>query len=168
MPWARKVNRPNTTGHGEFDRACQAAYRLLTYKPRSRKEMISRLEMKGFSSKVIEEAVKRLEAQKYIDDDSYGQSLARSLIQRKLLGRDALMSELLKRGLDRELVERIIENSYIESDESDLAIRALEKKWRNLSENPIEVAKRRASDYLRRKGFSFGIIRRVIVEKFGI
>jgi len=33
----------------DFRKAQEAAYRLLSYKPRSRKELILRLEAKGFS-----------------------------------------------------------------------------------------------------------------------
>lgn len=158
----------NSEQSGDLGRAQEAAYRLLAYKPRSRKELISKLEEKGFSQEIIVEVIKRLEAKKYIDDEAYGQALARSLIQRRFLGKEALRAELSKRGLDREVVERIIEESYIERDEGDLATRALEKKWNSLRGKPLKVARRRASDYLRRKGFSYGVIRRVLLEKFEI
>lgn len=150
----------------DFRRAKEAAYRFLTYKPRSRSELISRLEKKGFSKKIIGEIIKRLEEQKYVDDEAYGQAFASSLIQRRFLGREALRAELLKKGLDREVVERIIEESYAERDEGAIAILALEKKWNSLKGRPLEIARRRASDYLRRKGFPFTIIKRVLSEKF--
>jgi SOS response regulatory protein OraA/RecX len=77
-------------------------------------------------------------------------------------------AELLKKGLDIEVVKKITEESYIELDEGDLAIQALEKKWKTLKGRPLEVAKRRASDYLRRKGFPFSVIRKILVDKFEI
>jgi len=152
----------------DLKRAQETAYRLLSYKPRSRKELIERLGQKGFLQDVIEEVIRRLEAEGYIDDEAYGQGIAKSLIQRRLLGKEALRSELSKRGLEREITEKIIEDSYAGREEGDLAFQALERKWRTLREKPIEVAKRRASDYLRRKGFSFGVIRKVLMEKFEI
>ena len=149
-------------------KARDAAYRLLAYKPRSRSELTLRLKQKGFSEETIEELIKRLEEHKYIDDEAYGLSLARTLIQRRLLGKEALKAELARKGLERELIEKIIEESYTEDDEGALAAKALEKKLSSLREKPLDVVKRRASDYLRRKGFSFGIIRRVLKEKFEI
>lgn len=152
----------------EPGKAREAAYRLLTYKPRSRSELIVRLKQKGFSEEIIKGVITRLEEQRYIDDESYGLSLARSLIQRRLLGKEALRAELARKGLGRELIDKIIEECYTEDDEATLAAKALEKKLSSLKEKPVEVIKRRASDYLRRKGFSFGIIRRVLKEKFEI
>ncbi|MBI5198775.1 MAG: regulatory protein RecX [Nitrospirae bacterium] len=152
----------------DFSRALEAAYRLLAYKQRSRKELISRLQRKGFPEEIIEEVARKLETQKYLDDEAYGHTLARSLIQRKFLGRGAVRAELLKKGLDIEVVKKITEESYIELDEGDLAIQALEKKWKTLKGRPLEVAKRRASDYLRRKGFSLSVIRKILVDKFEI
>lgn len=152
----------------DFSRALEAAYRLLAYKQRSRKELISRLQRKGFPEEVIEEVARKLETQKYLDDEAYGQTLARSLIQRKFLGRDAVRADLLKKGLDVEVVKKITEESYIELDEGDLAIQALEKKWKTLKGRPLDVAKRRASDYLRRKGFPWSVIRKVLVDKIEI
>lgn len=152
----------------DFSRALEAAYRLLAYKQRSRKELISRLQRKGFPEEIIEGVARKLETQKYLDDEAYGQTLARSLIQRKFLGRDAVRAELLKRGLDVEVVKKITEESYIELDEGDLATQALEKKWKTLKGRPLEVAKRRASDYLRRKGFPWSVIRKVLVDKIEI
>jgi regulatory protein len=152
----------------DFRKAQEAAYRLLSYKPRSRRELILRLEAKGFPENIIEELINKLEAQKYLDDESFGQAVARSLIRRKFLGKDALMAELLKKGLDRKLAERITGDSYSENNEEELAMQALEKKLKGLRERPVEIARRKASDYLRRKGFPFSIIGKVLNEKIGI
>lgn len=152
----------------DFRKAEEAAYRLLSYKPRSRRELFLRLEVKGFTREVIEDVIGKLESQKYLNDVAYGQTLARSLIQRKLLGKEALIAELLKKGLDRDVIERIAEESYNETDEFKLASEALEKKWNSLKGKPEEIVKRKASDYLRRKGFPFSVIRRVLIEKFEV
>lgn len=158
----KKSSKPSQ----DLKRAQETAYRLLTYKSRSRNDLILRLKHKGFTEEIIKEVIKRLEVERYIDDEAYGQVLARSLIQRRFLGKEALRSELSKRGLEREVTEKIIEDSYNGREEGDLAAQALEKKWSSLREKPIEVAKRRASDYLRRKGFSFEVIRKVLMERF--
>lgn len=171
MAHRRNLSKASSRGHSGFSqdsgKAREAAYRLLTYKPRSRSELTARLEQKGFSEGIIEEVINRLEEQKYINDEEYGFYQARTLIQRRLLGKEALRAELTRKGLERELIERIIEESYTEDDEDAIAGRALEKKLRSLRDKSLEVARRRASDYLKRKGFSFGIIRRVLKEKIG-
>lgn len=152
----------------ELKRARDTAYRLLAYRPRSKRELTLRLEKKGFPDDVIEEVIKRLGFLGYIDDDAYARTVADSLLQRKFLGKETLRAELLQKGIEREVVERTIEESYIERDEDNIARAALEKRWKALEEKPIEVAKRRASDFLKRRGFSFRTVKKVLDEKFGM
>jgi len=77
------------------------------------------------------------------------------------------LQELLKKGINRQMSERITEELYNEMDEAELANKALEKKLNSLRKISVELARRKASDYLRRKGFSFSIIRKVLTEKLG-
>lgn len=57
----------------------------------------------------------------------------------------------------RELAEETVNSLYQSEDELGLAVSALSKRWRQYSQFELEEARRKAYNYLSRKGFSYGI-----------
>ncbi len=55
----------------DFSKALNYAFLLLKYRARSRFEIISRFKQKGYPSSTIEEVIKYLEENRYIDDKEF-------------------------------------------------------------------------------------------------
>ena len=140
-------------------RAKNIAYHFLAARPRSLTEVCSRLEKKEIPPEIIEKAVEELKGFGYIDDQKFAASYARYLIEARGLSRYALRYELKKKGVAEEDIEAALYGLEDEAeDEEAVARRLAEKKMASMRGVDGEKARRRVSDYLRRKGYSFRVI----------
>jgi regulatory protein len=111
-----------------LSRAKQLAYRLLTYRSRTSHELRDYLQRRGHTVAVIDEVMRQLEAERYIDDRRFARDWARYRLQGKPLGRRRLFWELQRRGIARELLEEVLREVYVEFDEVALAEQAARKR----------------------------------------
>ncbi|MEW6410611.1 MAG: regulatory protein RecX [Nitrospirota bacterium] len=147
------------------EKAMAVALRLLSYRDRSRKELFSRLTKKGFPDDVVETIMARLQELGLINDENLARSMV-SLCQRRLAGKECIWTELIKRGIDRELGMEVIREFYREDVEEENAMTLAQKRMRILTNTPPDITKRRVADYLRRRGYSFDIIHRTLNKLF--
>lgn len=138
-------------------------FKLLNYRPRSRKEIIWRLNKKGFDEDVINETIRFLEKKALIDDKLLASELMRGAIERKHLGRKGIEDLLYHRGIDKENIDEIM-SSHTEEMEEDIAKKLIEKKLKTLKNHPLETIKRRLIGILRRRGFSSDVINKTLRE----
>lgn len=94
-----------------------AAAAFLAVRPRSIGETRRRLEMLGYQSALIEDVIERLTAYGYLDDAAFGRAWLESRDRARPRGSHALRSELLAKGLERELVAILL----VERDDGALA-----------------------------------------------
>jgi regulatory protein len=146
----------------ELARARDAAYRHLSYRPRSREEVLRKLKEKGFSRPVIETVLHDLERLGYVNDREFAVQWTRSRIRLRSFGRRRIEQELRDRGVERELIQDALSAVFEEASELDLALGEAVKKMKTLGRFDPEVQKRRIAGLLERKGFPAGIIRSVI------
>ncbi|MBI3815577.1 MAG: regulatory protein RecX [Nitrospinae bacterium] len=141
----------------EFEKAKAAAYRFLSYRPRSRKETEKKLREKKFSQEIIKKTIDFLEDNKYINDREFTLNWIRYRMENRPLGRASLEYELRKKGISSDLIEESLGEIYGDGfDEYEIAVKMAEKKMVSLKD------KRKLSGYLQRKGFSYDTIERVI------
>ncbi len=88
--------------------------RLISYRDYSCKELTVKLVHKGHNQEYAENAVEKLAEYGYVDDERYAQSVLRTLSERKGLSSDAIRSELLKRGISRELADNTVQTLDID------------------------------------------------------
>ncbi|GAB4542009.1 MAG: recombination regulator RecX [Thermodesulfovibrionia bacterium] len=137
------------------------AFKLLNYRPRSKREMIWRLKRKGFDEEAIDETIRFLEDKGLIDDKLLASELMRSAIERKHLGKKGIEDLLHHRGIGKEEIDEAL-LSHTEATEEDAAKRLIEKRLKTLKNYPLETIKRRLIEMLRRRGFSSDVIHRMI------
>ena len=89
-------------------RAKEKALYLLEYRSHSKKELTDKISRTA-SREAAEAAAQRMEELGLINDEAYARELARSLLERKGYGVRRARQELLQKGIDRELVEEILE-----------------------------------------------------------
>jgi regulatory protein len=138
--------------------AYDAALRLLAYRPRSEKELRLRLARRGHASPLIEETLGRLRHLGYVDDQAFARFWTESRDGTSPRSRRLLRSELLQKGVDATTAAEAVADL---SDE-EAAYRAASKRLRALSDSDYEAFRRRLSDFLLRRGFSYEVIRHTV------
>jgi regulatory protein len=146
----------------ELTRAKNAAYRLLTYRPRSRVELVQKLRDKEFDEEIIDSVVAGLVRLGYINDTEFAHQWASGRIRLRGFGRRRIEQELRNKGISRELVRETLQDVFGELSEEDVARREADKRLRTLARFDPEVRRRRLAGFLERKGFASDIIRAVL------
>ena len=149
----------------EFEKGKQIAYRFLSYRPRSKKEVERKLKEKKISGENIVSIISLLEKNNYLNDREFTLNWIRYRMENRPLGRRSLEYELREKGVDSEIIKDSLDEVYTgEFDEYEVAVRLAEKKIASLRKVKTEdnIVKRRLFSYLHRKGFSYDTIERVI------
>ena len=103
--------------------ARQKAYRLLSLRPHSEKELEKKLRGKGFPAVVIKETLEKLHDLKYLNDVSFAKGLARNLAINKLWGNRKIIASLQEKGIGAQLIDDAIAAARLEiSEEEAIAI----------------------------------------------
>ena len=149
----------------EFEKGKQIAYRFLSYRPRSKKEVERKLKEKKISGENISSIISLLEKNHYLNDREFTLNWVKYRMENRPLGRRSLEYELREKGVDSEIIKDSLDEVYTgEFDEYEVAVRLAEKKIASLRKVKTEdnIVKRRLFSYLHRKGFSYDTIERVI------
>ncbi len=91
-----------------------AGLRFLSYRDHSFKELVTKLVQKGHKREYSESAVAKLAEYGYVNDERYASYLASSLLERKGMNSNAIRSELLRKGISREICDNIVESLDID------------------------------------------------------
>ena len=151
-----------------FEKAKQKAFRLLSVRGRSIKELRTRLKEKDFEEPVVEEVIARLIELKYLDDESFASQWAQNLAVNRLYGNRRIEVSLSEKGIDRKLIMQSIDEVREEISEKQAINRLIEKKVK--SKKIIELnekEKRRLAQNLIGRGFSAGLIFEVLGKSGG-
>ncbi len=149
----------------DLNRAREYALRLLEYRERSEQEIRERMARKNYNERLIESTIKSLKNHNLVNDRRFARMWAESCLRRSY-GRWKVQSDLSKKGIDEEIVEQVLRESYSKVDEVQIALALIQKKWPFLKEEKNTLL-RRVSDFLKRRGFPFEVIAEVIRQQYG-
>jgi regulatory protein len=141
------------------ERAAERALDLLSYRPRSEAEIRERL-TERYDPETAGEVLERLRRSGLVDDREFARYWVQNRLEHNPRGAVALRQELYQKGVD----ESAIEEALAEYDEEEAATRAAETARRKLRGLPPDVFRRRLTDYLLRRGFSYGVVRAVVQQ----
>ena len=155
----------------EVGKLMERMYALFGRRQRSEKEVKDYLRNLSFKRKikdkeelsdvVIEAVIETLKRKGMVNDAQFAQSWVEARRKSKKKGLNALKSELYQKGIARNVIEETLEGQTSESEEK-LAKEALEKKmrvWKNLEK--LEF-KKKALEFLVRRGFSYDVAKDVV------
>lgn len=148
----------------ESYQARQSGMRYLDRRRRSRYEVETRLREREFSAEAIDEAIAFLEEYGMIDDEAFVRAFIHDRLLRKKLGRRKLASELAGKGVDRDLIDRILDEIVDEDRSRELAREAAAGKLRRLRKKDRIARERSMVTFLQSRGFGWTEIRAVIDE----
>ncbi len=150
----------------DLTKIVQKGITLISYRPRSRKELENRLnefiDKRKLSRSLLPKGIERLTELGYINDESFAQWIVDSYKGKKAKGGSFLKKKLREEGIESSIIEAVVPT---DKDEEMQAARALvDKKWLIWSQFSSEKQKRRIQDYLVRRGYSFDIVYRLVDE----
>ena len=148
--------------------AREAAFRLLSHRPRTRQELRLRLLRKGFKGDVLDDCLNTLTALGYLDDDAFARSFVMERLRLRPRGRRRLEQELRQKGVEGGKVERAIEEVFrVEEVREEELAREAACAWlrrqpasarasiaRDDRSPECERARRRLHGFLARRGFT--------------
>jgi len=170
----------------EVGKLMERMYGLFSVRMRSEKEVRDYLRQLNFKRKlkdkedlsdtVMDALIERLKKKDLLNDERFAGEWIHARRSSKQKGINAIKSELYQKGIEREIIDRLMDprqreedvseldgfGNVIDSSEEGLAMRALEKKVRN-PELLLDVKeKQRILGFLMRKGFSYDVARSTI------
>lgn len=146
-------------------------YALFERRQRSEKEVRDYSRIKNFELRAkdkeeigdlaIELVIKKLKQKNLLNDKEFAKAWVES--RSKKYGVNKIRQELYKKGIDRDTIEEVIGGDRMGNSEQ-IVQELLEKKskrWKNL---PFLEFKKKASEFLLRRGFDYKVVKN-IVEK---
>ena len=146
----------------EQSKAVSSALVLLTSRPRSVREIRTRLKHKGFSEPAIDAAMARVEGWNYVDDAAFARFWVENREANRPRGRRLLEQELRDKGVDRDIVRTAIDEADL--DERTAATELARAKMRSYARLEPDVIRRRLSGFLARKGYGFDVVKHALAE----
>ena len=134
------------------------AFKYLSYRDRSKKEIVLYLEKRGYTISVIQTILQELEKLNYINDHRFAMEWGRWRVEVKQFGKKRLQHELLAKGISSSIIKTALANLYDSHPEQDLALACANKKLASLHGLEPKKKSRRLIQYLQRRGFSQDII----------
>lgn len=142
------------------------ALRKLAAQARTRHELAEALRAKDVPKDAAATVLDRMEEVGLVDDATFAVDWVSSRQQRRHLSRSMLRRELQTKGVDGDQIDEALSSVGTE-DEYVAALTLAERRYRNMSGLPREVAFRRLSGALGRRGFSGATAARVLGEVLG-
>ncbi len=142
------------TSSDEVQRCLEAAYRYLSYRPRSESEIRERVQRRGFAAKTIDAAIIRLREQALLDDEAFARFWKENRDSFRPRSRWLTGLELKRMGVG----DNVINQAVAGIDDEENAYRAALHKTRHCTPADYQSFRRRLGDYLRRRGFNYEVI----------
>jgi regulatory protein len=138
-----------------FQRCLNAAFRLLSFRPRSESELRERLQRRGFDGENVAAVLTKLKEQGLVDDLAFAQFWKDNRESFRPRSQWLTRLELRQKGVAEEIINRVA----AQVDDEASAYRAAVAKARRLSTADYDGFRRRLGQYLKRRGFGYGLIK---------
>jgi regulatory protein len=153
------VEKAKSADYFNLNNAKQKAYRYLSLRAHSSKEIEKKLRQKGFPSAVIKEALEKLFELKYLDDALFAIQWARNQAVNRLAGNRKIIASLQEKGVAAELIQAAIATVRGEMPEEEAVALLIKKKRAKIKSGPQDIKeKKRIFQSLMGRGFPAGLI----------
>lgn len=143
------------------EKAYQTALRFIGYKPRTRQEVIKKLQASGYSELIIISVVDELEEKKYLNDQDYAQQWVETRVSSHPRSHRLLFYELKNKGMTDETIHEALQEA---PSDYDLAVKLGKKNLEKFSNLNNEIFQKKMWGLLTRKAFGYEVIKQVIEQ----
>lgn len=113
--------------HTTYDKAC----RILTRREHFTIELRRKLSERSIDAVIIDEVLKQCQDQGFLNDRRAAELNSEQLCSKKTIGASKLLSELLRKGCDRQLADEMVDRFCAGQDNFSVALELLESRRRN-------------------------------------
>jgi regulatory protein len=156
----------------EVGRLMERIYHLLGIRLRSEREVRDYLYRLNFQRKVkgkeelsevvIEALIKKLYQKGLLNDKQFAKSWVESRAKSRGLG--VVKGELIKKGIDRETIDDVLTEEAQQGGQESVARKLLEKKWGSWQKLLPPQKKKKAYEFLLRRGFDYDLAKELVLE----
>jgi len=147
----------------------QQALRYLARRLHSTSELSIKLMQKRYERELIDNVIEELLQAGYLNDLDFTREFTEEKTKTKLWGKIRIKAELIKRGINAEIITQILNESLKKDDEYEKAMITAQKKIRVLKskfDDDVEL-KRKLISFLNMRGYSYEIAGKVCDELIG-
>ena len=143
-----------------FHRCLNTAAHYLGYRPRSEFELRERLQRRGFDDDSVDSVLAKLKEQGLVDDMAFAQFWRDNRQSFSPRSQWLTKLELRRKGVAADIIDQVVDTV----DNADSAYRAALNKARSLSPSDYQSFRRRLGEYLKRRGFGYGVINHTVEQ----
>lgn len=136
-----------------YDKALRAAMARLNRRAMTRQQLDDKLNRLDFAPAVRQRVLDRLTELDLINDEAIGRELIREIQLRNAAGSRLLQSKLIRQGLDRELVDRLVDEAISKRNPIDDAMQLALGRMQSMRNLDWVGQKRRLWGLLARRGY---------------
>lgn len=139
----------------------ERAYRFISFRPRSEKEVRRRLAQKeNVNMALLDQTIEKLKVEKLIDDEAFVRWWCEQRLRFRPRSPREVYAELLMKGISKKLARQVTQELL---DEDTALTQLADKKLRHVTGTPREIQK--IKQWLARKGFSWEAINRYFSQR---
>jgi len=152
--------RTTLRGALKYDKAFRAATSRLARRPMSRGQIERKLRDLDHEAEVIAQVLERLDQLELIDDQKFGEIVVRETMRAKPAGPRLLRQKLMQKGVDRALIDGLVDEATSDDDQqAESAKELVRKKLPSLQRVDAATRQRRVYGLLARRGFTGDAVR---------
>jgi len=140
----------------EFGKSYIRAVDLISRRPRSEKEIRDYAWKKQWSAEIRDRVIERLKERLYLNDEKFAESFVRSRTNTRNFSKRKMQAELMKKGIQKELMEKVLADSDFDESESLKNLMAKKRDKYDSTEKLVQ--------YLARQGFRYDHIKSALDE----
>lgn len=142
-----------------FIKAKNMAFRYLSYRDRTQKEMRDYLNKKEYHQSIVELVIKYLLEKQYLNDERFTQMYIEGKSKNNNYGPKKIKFDLLNKGIDKVLIDEALQDFDEDMEE---IIELVNKKYSKLKDADYNKQYNSIGGFLARKGHSYDTIKKVI------
>jgi regulatory protein len=146
----------NLKALSQYRKAKERALYLIGYRDHSSKELYDKL-LKSVDGEIASQTVDKMKQLGFIDDEKYAKKLIKHYFEIKKLGARRIKYDVINKGIDIQLVEKLISQYFENSDNQQLLIDLIDRKYARYLVD--EKGKQKVVNALVRLGHSYNDIK---------
>ena len=144
----------------------QRAFRYLGRRLLSENELKVKLKQKKYDENIIDETIEYLKEKEYLNDLEFANVFSSENIRNKLWGKNKLKAELMRRGINNEIILQVLSEKFPEGNDLNNALELAHKKYHLLSKRNLEQKKikEKIISFLFSKGYDYEVIKEAVEQ----
>ena len=137
---------------------------ILSNYSKTEKQLREKLnKVKHYNDKIINQTIEFLKKYNYINDENYANRFIDNNINTK--SKKIIREKLLFKGIDKDLVDRVLIQNEDKFDDLNIATKLVNKKFAKYLNGELDIKiKNKIYNFLLRKGIKYDIIAKIIKE----